>query len=425
MCSNRVEHGINLADLSTVNPWATLDHPHIMGQAGESLEEHANARRFGATHREGNRNLEFRDSYKTSYGATENLSQHSKTESRRGHEYLSETGQEAGLSSYKAIKRISSTTQKEKSRNLEFRDSYKTSYGATENLSQHSQIESRRGHEYLSETGQEVGLSSFEPSKKISSTTQKEKSRNLEFRDSYKTSYGAAESSFQHSQTESRGGHEYLSETVQGAELSSFRPSKRISSTTQKEKSRNLEFRDSYKTSYGAAENSFQHSQTESRGGHEYLSETEQEARLSSYKASKKISRTTKKEKFRNSISSVACCRDYENRENSREHFSVNSWATSAHPHTARQDGIGRIKKEQMEEIRKCNEEEKDELRFNSKAKVKPARGHIVHSWDILFDMGRHGLEATLPQLPEGTCKSQTVSSLSFGSKGGGARSWM
>ena len=71
-----------------------------------------------------------------------------------------------------------------------------------------------------------------------------------------------------------------------------------------------------------------------------------------------------------------------------------------------------------MEEARKCNEEN-DELRFNVKAKVKPTKGHIVHSWDVLFDMGRHGLEITLPQLLECTCKSQTVSSLSFGSKGG------
>ena len=141
-----------------------------------------------------------------------------------------------------------------------------------------------------------------------------------------------------------------------------------------------LEFRDSYKTSYGAAENSFQRSQRESRGGHEYLSETGQEAELSSYKPSKKISSTTQKEKFRNS-------RDYENGENSRERFSVNPWATSDCPHTARQGRIGRIEKEQMEEARKCNEEKNDELRFNSKAKVKPARGHIVHSWDVLLEV--------------------------------------
>jgi len=160
-CSNRVEHGINLTDFSTVNPWATLDHPHIMGQGGESLEEHDNARRFGATHREENRNLEFRDSYKTSYGAAENLSQHSQTESRGGHEYLSETEQGAELSSFEPLEKISSTTQKEKFRNLESRDSYKTSYGAAENLFQHRQTESRGGREYLSETGQEAEWSSY------------------------------------------------------------------------------------------------------------------------------------------------------------------------------------------------------------------------------------------------------------------------
>ena len=46
-------------------------------------------------------------------------------------------------------------------------------------------------------------------------------------------------------------------------------------------------------------------------------------------------------------------------------------------------------------------------------------KGHIVHSWDIILDMGTQGLETTLPQLLEGTCKSQTISSLSFGPKGG------
>ena len=42
-----------------------------------------------------------------------------------------------------------------------------------------------------------------------------------------------------------------------------------------------------------------------------------------------------------------------------------------------------------------------------------------MHSWDVLLDMGAHGLEITLPQTLEGTCKSQTISSLSFGSQGG------
>ena len=42
-----------------------------------------------------------------------------------------------------------------------------------------------------------------------------------------------------------------------------------------------------------------------------------------------------------------------------------------------------------------------------------------MHSWDILLDMGAQGLEITLPQILEGICKSQTISSLSFGSQGG------
>ena len=56
------------------------------------------------------------------------------------------------------------------------------------------------------------------------------------------------------------------------------------------------------------------------------------------------------------------------------------------------------------------------------KSKRQPsAKGHIVHSWDILLGMGAHGLEVTLSQLLEGICKSQTISSLdlSFGSQGG------
>ena len=40
--SNRVEHEINSTNFSTVNPWATLDHPHTMRQGGASLEEYDN-----------------------------------------------------------------------------------------------------------------------------------------------------------------------------------------------------------------------------------------------------------------------------------------------------------------------------------------------------------------------------------------------
>ena len=48
---NRVEHETNSTNFSTVNPWATLDHTHTMGQGGESLEEHYNVGGIGATHR--------------------------------------------------------------------------------------------------------------------------------------------------------------------------------------------------------------------------------------------------------------------------------------------------------------------------------------------------------------------------------------
>ena len=177
--------------------------------------------------------------------------------------------------------------------------------------------------------------------------------------------------------------------------------------------------RSSCKTNYGIAENLFQHIQTESRGGHEHSCETRRETELSSCKPSRKISSTTQKEKFKNSVSSKACCRSYESRENSNEHFSVNPWAILDRPHTAGQGETHQIEIDKEFEIEKCNGEENTELRFNTRMKTQPARGHIVHSWDVLLDMGTQGLEITLPQLLEGSCKSQTVSSLSFGTKGG------
>jgi hypothetical protein len=69
--------------------------------------------------------------------------------------------------------------------------------------------------------------------------------------------------------------------------------------------------------------------------------------------------------------------------------------------------------------MKKCNKEESTKLRFNTKAKTQTARGHILHTWDMLLDMGDQGLEVTLPQLSQETCKSQTISSISFGSQGG------
>ena len=60
--------------------------------------------------------------------------------------------------------------------------------------------------------------------------------------------------------------------------------------------------RSSHKTSCGVAENLFQHTQAEARGGHECSCETGQVTELSSYKPSRKISNTTQTEKFRNSV---------------------------------------------------------------------------------------------------------------------------
>ena len=51
--------------------------------------------------------------------------------------------------------------------------------------------------------------------------------------------------------------------------------------------------------------------------------------------------------------------------------------------------------------------------------KAQTTRGHILHTWDVLLDMGEQVLGVTLPQLVQGTCKSQTISSISFGSHGG------
>ena len=59
-----------------------------------------------------------------------------------------------------------------------------------------------------------------------------------------------------------------------------------------------------------------------------------------------------------------------------------------------------------------------EEIHFKSK-KAPEARGHILHSWDLLLDMGGQGLRITLTQIIKGTCMSQVVSSLSFGSRGG------
>ena len=116
-------------------------------------------------------------------------------------------------------------------------------------------------------------------------------------------------------------------------------------------------------------------------------------------------------------------------RGNSSSCFSMDPWAILDHPHTMRQgrtdtDDSKDCASKSEAELCKDTENSETQLIENSKMqfntrKLPSAKGHIVHSWDILLDMGAQGLEITLPQLLEGTCKSQTISSLSFGSQGG------
>ena len=121
--------------------------------------------------------------------------------------------------------------------------------------------------------------------------------------------------------------------------------------------------------------------------------------------------------------------REHENRKNSDSCLSVSPCAILDHPQTMRQgrtdiddskDCSSENKAEQYKdkENSKTHYKETSRVQFDTR-KLPNARGHIVHSWDILLDMGAQGLEITLPQILEGTYKSQTISSLSFGSQGG------
>ena len=121
--------------------------------------------------------------------------------------------------------------------------------------------------------------------------------------------------------------------------------------------------------------------------------------------------------------------REHGNRKNSNSCFLVSPWAILDHPQTTRQrrtdiddskDCSSESTAEQYkdEENSETHYKENSRVQFNTR-KMPNARGHTVHSWDILLDMGVQGLEIALPQILEGTCKSQTISSLSFGSQGG------
>ena len=123
--------------------------------------------------------------------------------------------------------------------------------------------------------------------------------------------------------------------------------------------------------------------------------------------------------------------RKYENRKNSNSYFSMNPWTILDRPQTMRQwradmDANNGCPSESKTE--QCNDNENSEtqlkgnssIQFNTK-KLPSARGHVVHPWDIILDMEAQELEITLPQTLEGTRKSQTISSLPFGSQGDGS----
>ena len=113
--------------------------------------------------------------------------------------------------------------------------------------------------------------------------------------------------------------------------------------------------------------------------------------------------------------------RKRENGGISNDCFSIDPWIILDHPYTTRQgrkDTDDDTHCSRGDRTEQCKDKEDSKLHFNTR-KMSHARGHIVHSWDVLLDMGTQGLEFTLPQLLEGSCKSQTMSSLSFGSKGG------
>ena len=128
---------------------------------------------------------------------------------------------------------------------------------------------------------------------------------------------------------------------------------------------------------------------------------------------------STHGEKFRNLIFNTPCCRNHESKEGSIEQFSVNPWGIFDHPHTTRHGEIHQWGYNEEDELKGCGKEGDTKLRFNNEVKAQTARGHILHTWDVLLDMGEQGLEVTLPQLVQGTCKSQTISFISFGSQGG------
>ena len=91
--------------------------------------------------------------------------------------------------------------------------------------------------------------------------------------------------------------------------------------------------------------------------------------------------------------------RNHESRESSIEQFLVNPWDIFDHPHATRQGEIHQWDYNEEDELKGCGKEGGTELRFHTKVKAQTTRGHILHTWDVLLDMGEQVLEITLPHL--------------------------
>ena len=122
---NRVEHETNSTNFSTVNPWATLDHTHTMGQGGESLEEHYNVGGIGATHRGETVSSDFETTDIMGYEQRKNQNRHdhAKTSDSPDHP---QTMRQGGTSiEERDNARGFGETRREKTENLDFRHSIK------------------------------------------------------------------------------------------------------------------------------------------------------------------------------------------------------------------------------------------------------------------------------------------------------------
>ena len=58
------------------------------------------------------------------------------------------------------------------------------------------------------------------------------------------------------------------------------------------------------------------------------------------------------------------------------------------HPYAMRQGEMHQSDYNKENEIKETYIEENKEMRFNTKLKAQTARGHILHTWDMLLDTG-------------------------------------